>query len=212
MSTLLTLRNLVRNNKQKIDLNGRVWSDGEINTAIKQAITQIQQDGDYNWHFNDAEFSQNTSIGTATYALPTGFVRIEKGTVKYNTQPLDPIRYATLKRNYTTLAVNGNPSVYYLRGVNIGLFQRPDAINVLEFLYRKKLTAMAVDVDDSGMESDFDEAIVQYASFMLWSVIQGRNDNAISAIQNYKQAMEGLNEQYLGRRDDADFQFGFEVI
>ncbi len=212
MSTLQTLRDAVRINKQKIDPNGRVWADSEVDTAIKQAVTQIQQDGDYNWHFNDAENSQNTVVSTGTYALPDGFVRIEKGTVKYNGQPLLPRDYGWLKRNNTTLAVDGNSSVYYLRGNNIGLFQRPNDIKVLEFLYRKKLATMAADASDSGMESDFDEAIVQYASYMLWSVIQGRNDNAISAIQNYKQAMEGLNAQYLGRRDDADFSFKFETI
>lgn len=210
MSNRSTLRTAVRN-ELKIDPNGRIWSDSVINSALVKAVTKIEQDGNYDWHFNDAENSQSTVISTGTYNLPTGFVRVE-GPVKWNGQVLDSTSYKYLKSAYSTLAVDGTPTVYYLRGSLIGLFQRPDAIQTLEYPYRKELTAMSSDSDDSGMESKFDEAITQYASYLCWKQIQGREDKATQAIQYYKEAMEGLYAQYLGRRDDVNFGMSFETI
>lgn len=211
MSTLSSLRTKTRN-ELKIDLNGRIWGDSVVNSAIIQAVKQIQQDGNFDWHFNDAENSQATVISTGTYTLPTGFVRLENDTVKWDGHSLLPADFNWLKRTYSTLALDGQVSYYYLRRNEIGLYPRPNDTKTLEFSFRKKLTDMSGGSDDSGMESDFDEAIIQYASYLLWKQIQGREDKAIQAIQNYKQAMEGLYAQYLGRRDDVNYGFSFETI
>ncbi len=212
MSMLSALRSRVRLEKVRIDPNGRIQSDSILNNNINQAVTQIQQDGDFGWHFNDAEHSVATVVSTGTYALPSDFVRLEMGTVKWNAQPLDRAGYNWLVRTNSSLAVDGTPSYYYLRGVNIGLFQRPDAIQNLTFNYRKKLAAMAADGTDSGLPSDFDEAIIQYATYLCFSPFAGKEDKALQAVQAYNEAMKGLNAQYLGTRDEENFGMGFETI
>lgn len=210
MSSLVTLRNRLRD-ELKIDKNGRVWNDTILNRNIVQAVRQIQQDGNFDWYFNDAEYSVATTPSTGTYTLPTGFIRFELGTVKWNGYPLEKADYRWLKRNYQTLSADGNPSCYYRRGTNIGLFLRPNAAQTLEFLYRKQLTDMSADADDSGMPSTFDEAIVQYAAYLTWNDIMGRADKATESVQNYRLAMEGLYTQYLGRDDEGNFGFSFET-
>ena len=210
MATRQTIRDNVRG-ELKIDPNGRVWSDTVLNRNIEIARRKIQQDGNFDWHFNDGEDTTIiTVIGTQEYALPNNFVRLES--VKYDTSPLTTTTKNYLKRTNSTLAVNGRPSQYYLLGSKIGLWLRPDDAKTLDLTYRKKLDAFTGDSSTEVMDDDFIEAIVQYACYLSWSDIQGREDKAVQAMQNYKESMEGLFDQYLGRRDDANFGFSFETI
>lgn len=212
MATRSTYRSRLRT-ELKIDPSGRIWSDSTLNNNIQQAVYQVQQDGNYDWPFNDATNTTATVVSTATYNLPTAFVRIEAGTVKWNAQQLIPADFRWLTANNQSLAVDGNPSYYYLRGSTIGLFQRPNAIQNLTYLYRGKLADFSDDVTDNGMPNEFTEAISQYAAYLTWSDVEGRGDKAIESLQNYKQVLEGLNDQFLGaRRDESNFGFGFEVV
>jgi len=196
----------------RVDPNGRIQGDSLLNRNLNQAVKQIQQDGDYNWHFNDGDYSVTTVVSTGTYALPTDFVRLEEDSVKYNTYSLNKADYRWLKRTNSTLATDGNPSYYYLRGSSIGLFQRPNDTKTLEFPYRKKLTAMSADADDSGLPDEFDEAVIQYASFLSWGDFEGKENKATSCLQTYGETMKGLFAQFLGRRDEGNFQMGFETV
>lgn len=208
--TRQNIRDYVRK-ELKIDPNGRVWDDNTLNRNIETARRKIQQDGNYDWHFNDGEdTSITTSIGTAEYTLPTGFVRLES--VKYDTWVLQPTTKSYLKKTNSSLAVNGKPVYYYLLGSKIGLFQRPDEAKTLDFTFRKKLAAFTADTSVEEMDDEFIEAIVQYACYLSWADIQGREDKAVQAMQGYREAMEGLFEQFLGRRDDVNFNFQFETI
>lgn len=194
----------------KIDPNGRIWSDSILNKNIEKARTKIQADGGHNWSFNDGEYSVSSVAGTATYALPSDFVRLEEGQVRYNNTSVFPVDYARLKAQYPDLTSQGQPSFYYLRGANIGFFQVPNEVKTIDFCYRKKLTLFTADSDDSGMADEFNEAIIQYACYLCWSDIQGREDKATQAIQNYTEAMDALYSQYLNR-NDANLTFKFEI-
>lgn len=210
MATRLDYRSRVRT-ELKIDPNSRIWNDTTLNRAIQQAIYQVQQDGDYGWSFNDSENTTATVVSQAIYNLPTTFVKIEGG-VKWNSSALNPVSYNWLVTNYDSLAVDGEPNCYYLRGSNIGLFPRPNAIQNLTYLYRGKLAAFSDDTTDNGIPDEFTEAIVQYACYLLWSDIEGREDKAIQALQNYKQVLEGLFEQFLNARDESFSGWSFEAV
>jgi hypothetical protein len=209
MSTLTTLRSKLRS-ELKIDPNGKIWSDGTLNGAINQAVSQIQQDGNHDWHFNDNEHSIPTVINQSAYALPDTFVRLEEGTIEYDGDQLNPADYGWLKRRDLT-TTSGQPSYYALRNANIYLGYRPNAIKTLEFTYRSALTAMSSDATDSGMPSTFDQALIKYAAYLCWSPIEGRSDKAQMALREYNQMMEGLFAQYLGRRDESNFNMAFET-
>jgi hypothetical protein len=112
----------------------------------------------------------------------------------------------------SSIAVDGTPGFYYLYGSYIGLFQRPTTIKNITIIARTSLAPFTTDASLEVMPDQFIEAIVQYAAYLSWSDIAGKEDKGIQSMQNYTQVKEGLNAQYLGRRDDANFQFGFEVI
>ncbi len=205
------IRDRLRINELKIDPNARVWSDSALNANIKTARERIQQDGGYDWYFNDGEDSSTTTaIGTQEYTLPDNFVRLELA--KYDGSPLSPTTKKYLKATNRSLTSNGRPAQYYLLGNKIGLWLRPDDAKTLDLTYRKKLDDLATDADVEVMPDEFVEAIVQYSAYLSWSDIQGREDKAIQAMQNYKEAIEGLYSQYLGMRDDADILFKYETI
>lgn len=205
-------RDQLRLNELKIDPNGRVWSDSILNTNLETARRKIQEDGHHDWFFNDGEDTSIVSVvSQQEYDLPTDFVRLEL--IKYDTWELLPTTKKYLKAHNSSLAVDGTPQYYYLLGSKFGVFQRPNANGkVFDLTYRKKLASFTSDASVEVMPDEFIEAIVQYAAYLSWSDIQGREDKAIQSMQNYKEIMEGLYSQYLEGRDDADLSFKFETI
>lgn len=210
MATTLTLYKDRLRAELKIDPNGRVWSDTSLTRALNDALEQIEQDGNFDWPFNDGEVSDSTVIDQAAYALPTDFVRVELDGVKYNKKELTSASYNWLyKQNY--FDQSGNPVYYALRGDNIYFAQKPSEVQTYEVLYRKKLTTMSANSDDPGLPTEFDHAMTKWAAYILWSTIEGRENKAISAAQDYQEAIKGLFDQYLGTRDDVNYNMSFEV-
>ena len=196
----------------RIDPNARIWSDAVLSEALTKAVNQIQQDGDFSWSFNDAENTTATVASQAAYTLPTDFVRIEADTVLWNNSVLEPTDYRYFLKNRAWITTDGTPSRYALRGNYIYLALRPNAIQNLTYGYRKKLTKMSADSDDSGMPDEFNRALTTFAIYLCFSDIEGKQDLAVTAIQSYNELMKGLFSQYLGTRDENNFIFSFETI
>lgn len=210
MSTLANLRGNLRT-ELKIDPNGRIWNDATLNGYLVEAVNQIQQDGNYDWHFNDAEGSDNTVASQTSYDLPTDFVRLEYDTVKINGVSMQKADYRWLWRD-KLFDSTGDPTFYALRGTKIYFALTPDTGgDSITYLYRKKLATMSADTDDSGLDTEFDNALVKWAAYLAWSTVEGRENKGIAAAQDYQEAMKGCFTQFLGRRDDANFQMSFEV-
>lgn len=209
MSTLQTLRDKLRS-EIKIDPNGRIWSDTVLNRNINSAVSRIQADGNYNWHFCDAENSESTVAAQSAYALPANFARVEEGTVTYDTQVMTPVSYKYVL-SASLLDQSGTPMYYSLRGTNMYLVAVPDAIKTLKYGYRKKLTEMSSDATDSGLPSEFDYPVIKWAAYLSWAAIRDGEQKAVAVAQDYQELMKDLFAQYLGRRDESDFNMTFEV-
>jgi hypothetical protein len=210
MSTLLQLRSQVRTGLRTTDPNARVWSDTLLDQYINEAVSTIQQDGSFDWHFNEGSYSVASVIGTHEYDLPDDFARMESLGVKYDNSMLVAMDYRVVFDFYS-LTQQGTPGIYYLRDDKFGVLSVPDSVKTMAFLYRKVLPLMIDDLDDSGMPQVFDEAISRYALYLCWTDITN-NDMATQSFNRYKTAMEGNYTQYLGRRDEANFQFGFAHV
>jgi hypothetical protein len=209
MSDLQTLRSKLRS-ELKIDPNGRIWNDTVLNRAINDSIGQVESEGNYDWHFNNAENSESTVIGQSGYDLPDNFVRLEADTVLYDSASLRPIDYNFgWKNKYFT--TSGTPSSYSVWGDKIYLAKMPDSIKSLQYLFKKKQTAMVADSNDSGLPSEFDLSVIKWAAYLCWSTIEGKENKSISAAQDFQEAMKGLFAQYLGRREQNNYSFGIEV-
>lgn len=209
MSDLQTLRSKLRS-ELKIDPNGRIWNDTVLNRAINDAVGQIESDGNYDWHFNNAENNENTVIGQSGYDLPDNFVRLEADTVLFDSHELYPIDYNFgWKNNY--FSTSGTPSSFAIWANKIYLGKNPDQIKTLKYLYKKKQTAMTADANDSGLPSEFDLPCVKWAAYLCWGTIEGKENKSISSAQDFQEAMKGLFAQYLGRRDKNEFSFAIET-
>lgn len=213
MSTLQTLRSNLRS-ELKTDPNGRVWSDSVLDRNINEAVRTIQQDGSFSWFFNDGQHTESSVVGQGTYDLPEDFARLELRGIKYDNYMLSKRDYRQVFDSYD-LTQQGNPSVYYLRasgGVQqFGILPLPNSVKVISFLYRKLLPLMTSDTDESGMPSDFDEAIQAYAEYLCWNDLTP-NPKTVQALEKYRLSMQGLYAQYLGREDEANFGWGIETI
>jgi len=210
MSTLETLTAKLRT-ELKIDPNGRIWNDATLARALNDAVGQIESDGNFDWHFSTAENTENTVVGQAWYDLPDNFVRLEADTVMYNGAEIDPIDY-----NYAWKAgffdTNGTPSVYSVWGDKMYLGLRPSEIKALKYLYKKKQALMTIITSDSGLPVGFDLPITKWAAYLCWSTIEGKENKAISAAQDYQESMKAMFAQYLGRREQNNINFGIETI
>lgn len=211
MSTLQTLRSNLRT-EIRTDPNGRIWSDATLNRNLVEAVNTIQQDGSFDWFFNDGLETTVSVVGQAEYDLPSDFARLELRGIKYDGYMLNKKDYRVVFDEYD-LTSQGTPSIYYLRGTKFGVNPLPSSIKTISYLYRAKLPEMVDDTDDSGMPSDFDEAIISYAEYLCWNDLQGgQAGKAVQALGKYNLTMEGLYAQYLGRRDEADFGWSWNTI
>ena len=212
MSNLQTLRSLLKK-RLRVDQPGRIWDDAILNTNLNEALSNIQQDGSFDWFFNDGMHSVPSVVAQGQYALPTDFARLELAGVKYDTYMLRKLDYRTVFDNYD-LTTQGTPGIYYLRGTVFGINPLPSSIKTIAFLYRKLLPRMTTDTSDSGMPEEFDEAIINYARYLSWADLQSNANNQMADRSKamYDMTMQGLYAQYLGRRDEADFQWDFASI
>jgi len=213
MSTLTALRSNLRL-ELKVDPSGRVWSDITLDRNIREAVSKIQQDGSFSWFFNDGLYTGNSVIGDGTYDLPSDFARMELRGIKYDGYMLTKRDYREVFDSYN-LTQLGNPSIYYIRaaaGVNqFGILAIPQSVKAMSFLYRATVAPMTLDDDDSGMPTDFNEAIQAYAEYLCWSDLTS-SPKTQQSLDKYRISLSGLYAQYLGRDDEANFGFSFETI
>jgi len=212
MSTLSELKDKVQS-ELRMNTSYRVFSEDIVRDAINQGRFKVQSEGYFRWVENEAEHSFSTVASTATYALPARFIKLD-GSVFYNNSPLIGIRYEDLLRQNPDLTPEGTPSHYSLRGANMRLFLVPNEIKTVKYTYRVKLADLSADADDNVFGADFDEAIVQYACFILYKRILGKEQKALSCMQVYEEKMKELRTAYLGdaARNDSFLRFGFETI
>jgi hypothetical protein len=195
----------------KIDPNGRIWSDGFLTSKINDAIWKVQQDGNFDWFFNDATFSFPSVALQTEYSLPDDFVRMNEGSVMYNNKPLTLKNYNLLWRN-GDFSVSGVPRYYAFRGNELFFAPTPADVETIEMKYQKKLDTLLEPSDNLGMPEQFNILIIKWAAYLCWSVIEGREQKAVSCAQDYNEALKGLNTQYLGRNSEDNFQFQYETI
>ncbi len=204
MSTLSSLVSDLRN-YIKSDPNDKIWGSAIKESAINSAYFQIQKDGGFRWPQNEASTTQVTVGGTAEYALPTDFIRLEMVQFSDTLGQLTPTTKQAAMRNGTTS--QGRPSNYYLWNQKLGFYSTPDTAYPANILYRKRLATLT-GVQDSLFPSDFDNAIVRYAAYILWSTTKNQPKTG-QALDDYRLMLGMLKDAYL-YQDTAMISFPYQ--
>ena len=189
LSALATgLRNYI-----KADPNDKIWSTAIKQAALNSAYFQIQKDGNFKWPQNEGLGTIATTGGTAEYSLPTDFIRMDL--VQWNDVggTISPTTKDSVMRNFPT--GQGRPAQYYIWNQKIGFNQTPDISYTANILYRKRLATMTASVD-SLFPDDFDDAIVRWAAYVLWSTTKNQQKTA-QALEDYKMLVQSLKNAYL---------------
>lgn len=190
----------------KCDPNDKIWSEAQKNSYINKAYLRVQKDGNFNWGENQADVTTiTTATGTEFYNLPSDFIRLDLVQLANVNWQLG----TTNKKTVMMMGVGANsqPSQYYIYGNQIGFYPRPDNAYTVNLLYRKRLPTMTSSVD-CAFVSDFDEAIIKYAAYQIWSTTKN-SAKAGQAIEDYKMALDTLKMAYQVQ-DSQDFRFGYQ--
>ena len=194
-STLASLRNKLRT-ELKIDPNGNIWNDNTLNLYLNDAYAQIQRDGDYDWRENiGGNSTPAVSAGTAEYTVPTDVARYDVIRFGGNVLEQTTKTKTTIADGETTSS--GDPSHYYLEGTVIGLWPTPNSVKTLDIDYRKRLTPMSDDADTIDFNTDYDNAIVNYAAYLAWNGYRGASGNGQVELAAYERQLETLRLTYL---------------
>jgi hypothetical protein len=191
-----TLSGLIDQVKEetKIDPKGTVNSDNLIARNLNRALLKIQQEMSFGLPQNQAVFVLNIQVGQREYDLPDDFTKIaEPQSVKIGAStPLYPVDYNTLLGSFDLDDSNGLPNVYYIRQDGnkwvIGLYPTSNTSDTVTIPYNKRLADIS-STQSSPLPTEYDEALVLYASYLTLRRIKGYQDLAGFMFQSYKEAM-----------------------
>lgn len=201
MSTLSELR--IKSRKEiKIDPNGKIWGDAEMNDYINDAIFQVQKDWGFKWTQNMANTSYNLTSWTRTYALPTWFISID--IVRYNWTELLMTDKKTVKRQYASF-VAWTPSEFYIDWSNISYNVIPNVTWLIDFDFYKKLTVLSADTDECAFPEDYDSAIIKYVAYLAWGTSKGSEQTSQIKLQEYSKKVDSLVQTYLYNNTNLRF-------
>lgn len=194
-STLATLRSKLRT-QLKIDTQKNVWSDDTLNNYLNDSYSRIQRDGDYDWQETmGGNQLTTTASGTQEYTLPSDNARLDL--IRFNGNELFYTTKIATKRMDTTNISTSTPSHYYIESGIIGLWPIPTTAQTLDIDYRKRLTRLSSDSDTIDFNEDFDQAVINFASYLAWNGYRGGEEKAANELAAYQIELDKLLQTYL---------------
>lgn len=175
------------NTELRVNTGNKIWSTQTILGYINQAIRRVEIDLRLEANSNaPASSSTSTVAGTAEYALPTDFaeldmVQLNNGSTIFTLYPIEYSQTLLLNPNNT----QGQPSNYYIRGSNIGLYQIPNGVYSLLLFYQKLTTSLSVGGANLDLNDVYVPSIVKYAAYLAWTSMRGNEQAAESKRQQY---------------------------
>lgn len=187
----------------QIDPSNSIFSVESIENSIKKAYNRIQEDSNYSLPENIEVLT--LSVDEQEEDLPTNFVHIAnpEGVKIDESAPLYSVDYVDLIGRQS-LTDSGKPYCYYIRydttnNVNvIGFYPSPSGSYTVTVPYCRSLPALSSS-QSTVLSSEYDEAIVNLASYFLFRKIQGYENQASSFFQAYKDKIKSVkgNRQIL---------------
>lgn len=185
------------NDDLKIDKNNKLWTAEEKYSALNWAYFQLQKDLQFKIRECQKQFDITTTPGTREYTLPNNFIHMNE--VTYNFQPIWPVEKEELaRRQVFQNNVQGTPYQYYLYGSQVGLDPIPAEAKTLSLYMARQLPTLTA-TQGSILPSQYNLAIIKYASYLIWSGPRGNRQTAQEKATDYKQQVNTLRSAYLLR-------------
>lgn len=194
MSSLSTLRSLVRQEMKNMDPNGKVWSDSQVDQAVNDAQRRVQRMGAFQWPANAATANVSVTAGVQESDLPSDFVKARR------VRLLNVDLQETVKDDVFGDTSVGQPAFFYLEGTKIGLSPTPSGSGTIDMLYWKSLPTITDSVP-CALPDDFDRAIGKAGAYYL---LAGSPRYAQAAQQKLAELtfdVADLNSRYRFRSD-----------
>lgn len=189
MTTLANLQTYLANDYLR-DPNSRIRPIDTKTRAINQAYRKLQADMLFSVWEQELSTTQTLTSGTSQYEKPTltssiSAIVIENSELLLTTFD-DAIEMWTIAQ--------GKPYAYYIRANKINYIPTPNNTYTATVYYNAGLADMATG-DSSGYPSDYDDAILCYASYILFSQVQ-KYDNATVMKARYEEAVNVLRMKF----------------
>lgn len=195
------------NTELRINTLNKIWSFNTILGYVNQAIRRVELDLRFESNDSSPASSSITIIaGVAEYALPADFAELDmaqfnNGTTIFTLYPIDYQETLLLNPNN----VQGQPSQYYMRGPNIGLYQIPNQSGTILILkYRKLVSDLTVGGPNLGLNDVYVPSIVKYAAYLAWSSIRGYEASAEAKKGQYIEEVGIQQARWLPRDPNGD--------
>lgn len=202
MTSLANLRQLARD-YIKIDPNGKLFNDNNLDSLLNRAYFQVQKDWGHRWREQDETTTITTTAGIRTVALPSDFIKLEMASrwgLKFTRTD------KTTVRRINPNDAQWQPNYYYIDGSNIGFDPVPDGSYLVVLDYFKRLPTMTASVG-SELPVDFDDAICLYATYLAFKSIN-KPDMAQMNMVDYLGNIQTLVSSYL--YDDMDLSMTYQ--
>ena len=188
----------------QIDPNNSIFSQDNKEKVIQRAYDRIQEGANYSLPENIKVYTLSTS--SQENNLPSDFVHIANplGIKIDESTPLKSVDYVELIGT-RDLNDSGEPYLYYVRydttnDVNvIGFYPTPTSAKTITIPYCRALPTLSSS-QSSILPNEYNEAIVNYAAYLLFRKIQGYESQA----KNYFEAYQDKIKSIKGNRQIID--------
>lgn len=189
MTTLATLLTYLGNDYLR-DPNSRIRPTDTKTRAINQAYRKLQADMLFSTWEQELITTQTLTSWTSQYDKPTLTASITSIVID-NTELLfttfdDAIKIWTIAQ--------GKPYAYYIRANKINYIPTPNNTYTATVYYQAWLEDMST-WDSSWYPSDYDDAVLCYASYILFNQVQ-KYDNATVMKARYEEAVNVLKMKF----------------
>ena len=189
MTTLANLQTYLGNDYLR-DPNNRIRPTDTKTRAINQAYIKLQADMLFSTWEQELTTTQSLVAGTSQYAKPTLSSTITAIVIENSELVLTTFDEAIAM---WTIA-QGKPYAYYIRANNINYLPTPNTTYTATVYYNAWLADMETG-DSSEYPSDYDDALLAYASYILFTQVQ-KYDNATVMRARYEEAVNVLRMKY----------------
>ena len=185
MTTLANLHTYLSNDYLR-DPNSRIRPTDTKTRAINQAYRKLQADMLFSTWEQELTTTQTLTSWTSQYDKPTLTATVTSIVID-NSELL----FTTFDEAIEMWTIaQGKPYAYYIRANKINYIPTPNTDYTATVYYQAWLTDMETG-DSSEYPSDYDDALLCYASYILFNQVQ-KYDNAVAMRNRYEEAINAI--------------------